>query len=228
MKYSLLLFDADDTLFDYSKGEKSALDLTFNKFSIDVSSDIYLPKYKVINSEIWKDLEMNKITPDELKSERFNRLFESLEIKNISPSEFSDSYLNYLSEQTFLLPNVVETLELLFPKYRMAIVTNGLREVQRPRFNRSKISHFFDEFIISDEIGFAKPDKQFFDYTLEQLNHKNSNDVLIIGDNLTSDILGGINSGIDTCWINFHNRNLHNIKPTFEINNISELPSLLS
>lgn len=227
MRYSLLLFDADDTLFDYSKAEKSALAMTFHEFCVDISSDIYLPKYQIINKEIWTDLEKKLITPDELKAERFRRLFESLGIKNIFPNDFSISYLIFLSKQTFLLPNVIETLERLFPRYKMALITNGLQEVQRPRINNSKISRFFDDLIISDEIGIAKPDKRFFDYTLDKLNHKNHKDVLIIGDNLSSDILGGINSGIDTCWINSHNKFPKDIKPTFEINNIIELKNLL-
>lgn len=227
MKYSLLLFDADDTLFDYGKGERTALKLTFIKFGIDIPSSVYLPNYKIINKRIWTDLENKLITPDELKSERFRRLFESLKIENISPNDFSNSYLKFLSEQTFLLPNVIEILELLFPKYKMALITNGLKEVQRPRINNSKISRFFDDLVISDEIGIAKPDKRFFDYTLEKLNQKNHKDVLIIGDNLSSDVLGGINSGIDTCWINLQNNYSKEIKPTFEIKNIAELKNIL-
>ncbi len=229
IKYSLLLFDADDTLFDYKKAEEVALKLAFKKFNLKISSSDYLPLYKTINAQIWLDLEKKLITPEQLKHERFRRLFEKINISFISPQEFSNSYLQFLSQQTFLLPGVLETLAELSPKFKMAIITNGLKEVQRPRINSSKIAIFFCELIISNEIGIAKPDKLFFEYTLKKLEHKDKSTVLIIGDNLTSDILGGINSGIDTCWINIHNKiNDSEIKPKYSINNIIELPKLIT
>lgn len=228
MKYNLLLFDADDTLFDYDQAEEAALKLSFSEHNISFEKSIHLPLYRRINKNIWNDLEKKMITPSELKAERFKRLFAEIGVDSVMPAIFSDTYLTFLSEQTFLLPDVIDVLEVLHEKTLMAIITNGLKEVQRPRISSSPISHFFRKYIISDEIGLVKPDKKFFDFALNELNHSNREQTLIIGDNLTSDIQGGINSGIDTCWFNWKKKqNDRNIKPNYEITKLKDLLNII-
>lgn len=228
MKYKVLLFDADDTLFDYEKAEYSALEMTFNNFNLDYDSNFHLSKYKEVNHEIWSELERKKITPDELKTERFRRLFNLLSIQNIDPIKFGNNYLINLSKGHYLIPFANETIKELHNNFTMAIVTNGLREVQRPRFYNSGISEYFKEIIISDEIGIAKPDSRIFEYALKQLNHTHKQSVLMIGDKLNSDIIGGNNYGIDTCWVNLAGTtNSTNIDPTYEIDSISKIKEIV-
>lgn len=228
MKYKVLLFDADDTLFDYAKAEYSALEMTFNNFNLEFDSKFHLLKYKEVNNKIWSELESKKITPDDLKTERFRRLFEQLSIQNIDPLKFGNNYLINLSKGHYLLPSANETIKELHNKFIMAIVTNGLKEVQRPRFLASGISEHFTEIIISDEIGIAKPDIRIFEYALNKLKHSDKFSVLMIGDKLNSDIAGGNNYGIDTCWVNSDkNSNSTDISPTYEIDSISKLTEIV-
>ncbi|MGL5692856.1 MAG: HAD-IA family hydrolase, partial [Peptostreptococcaceae bacterium] len=121
-----------------------------------------------------------------------------------------------------------ELLSYLSEKYKIVIITNGLLSVQNNRIRNSIVNHYFDEVIISDEIKIAKPDSKIFEYALNTIKHNNKNSVLMIGDSLSSDIKGGFNFGIDTCWFN-SNQKLNNskINPTFEINSLLQLKELL-
>ena len=228
MKYSLLLFDADDTLFDYEKAEQIALTLSFEFYNLDTPKKIYLPLYKEINLKIWSELEQKLITQDELKTERFRRLFEALSVNNIPADKFGKAYLKFLSEQTFLMPFAKELIKKLSTQFKLAIITNGLTSVQRPRFKASEIYSHFSEIIISEEFGISKPDPKIFDHALELCNHTDKSTVLMIGDNVNSDIQGGINAGIDTCWIDLKNKKQEiNIRPSYIIDSIKEFPSVV-
>ncbi len=227
MKYELLLLDADDTLFDYRKGESYALQKTFEQFGITVDFNNALEVYKLANKKVWKDFEQNKISAEKLKTERFENLFAELGIDR-DTQKFSDAYLDHLSFANFLLDGTEEVIKNLYGKIRMAIITNGLKQVQRPRFDRSAIGPFMNEYIISEEIGMQKPDEAIFEYTFEKLNHGNKETCLIVGDNLTSDILGGIRFGIDTCWFNPKGGiNTSGLKPDYEISGLKQLLDIL-
>lgn len=227
MKYELLLLDADDTLFDYKKGEEFAFFKSLEEFGISYEFDSYLDQYRSINSRIWKEFERKEITAEELKTERFKRLFEATGLDK-NPADFSNTYLKNLSYATFLIPGVDELLNELSGNIRLAIITNGLTKVQRPRFDRSRIGHFIESYIISEEIGLQKPDPAIFKYTLDKLDHVRKESVLIVGDNINSDILGGITFGIDTCWYNPANQPVPNgIHPTYLIHDIRDIKSIL-
>ena len=229
MKYKLLLFDADGTLFDYDKAEEFALKEALCSFGLNIYNPDILQEYRKVNFSIWKEFENNLISAGELKTERFKRFFKIIKIDGkVSPKEFSDVYLSKLSEATFLLPGAEKIVEWCSSRFKIAIITNGLTIVQRPRFNSSSLSKYFFEYIISEEVGHAKPGNEIFDYSFTLLDHSNKDDVLIIGDNLSSDIKGGIDYGIDTCWLNQDgNNNDLKIHPTFEISDLSELKNIL-
>ena len=213
MKYELILFDADDTLFDFKKSERYAFMESLSDFKINYDKEECMKIYSEINTAIWKEFEKGTITSDKLKVERFNRLFKRLSVDK-DAEKFSKAYMNHLSEASF--------------KYRLAIITNGLLDVQNKRIRESKIGHYFQEIIISDEIKIAKPMAKIFDYTLEKLNFKDKSKVLMIGDSLTSDIQGGINAEIDTCWLNVNNKEKpKDMDITYVINNILELKNIL-
>ncbi len=227
MKYRYLLFDLDGTLFDYDRAESYALNQTFRESGFE-HRDTFLSEYRKINKQIWLDYESGSITQKELKTERFRRLSESLGIE-ISPDKFSVSYLRNLSQGRFLLPGVLTFLtELSTNSVRMYLITNGLKDVQRERLSGSEITEFFSDVFISEEIGAAKPDKAIFDESFRRMGNPDKNEVLLVGDSLSSDIAGGFSYGIDTCWINPENHeNKTNIIPTYIIKSVQELRNIL-
>ena len=226
MKYKYLLFDLDGTLFDYDIAESTALENTFLQFRFSYNSK-YLDTYREINHLIWQDFENGKIAQKELKTKRFNQLGKSLNL-NLDSSTFSDTYLINLSKGIDLIDSAEELLKKLINKAKLYLITNGLTIVQRPRIENSTIGKYFKNVIISEEVGFAKPQKEIFDLAFELMGNPNKDEVIIIGDSLSSDITGGINYGIDTCWYNpKRNKSDNNIIPTYEIQELKELLKII-
>jgi putative hydrolase of the HAD superfamily len=225
--YELIIFDADGTLLDFEAAEEKAFAETF-KDIIHLSAIHELNStYLRINKALWEAFERGEITPNDLKIERFRRLCKEASI-DVDPMVLSQLFLKVLSEQQQLIVGAVEILELLKNKYRLALITNGLIEVQNGRLYGNPITRFFEHIVISEEIGVNKPDPRIFEYTLEKMNHFDKKTTLMVGDSLTSDILGGINSGIDTCWINFSGNDCVNeIIPTYTIHELNELERIL-
>ena len=225
MKYKWLLFDLDGTLFDYDKGEEVAFIKTFDDFGLDYQ-DGYLKIYDAINKDLWKKFELGEIEVEKLKVERFELLLTQID-HNVDPAEFSKNYLVNLSNCTFLLDGVEELLRELEGKFNMMLITNGLKSVQRPRLKNSTINIFFEDIVISEEVGSAKPDSKIFDIAFKKMNNPLKDDVLMIGDSLTSDIAGGINYNLDTCWLNTKALPGNGLIPKYEIKNITELKNIL-
>lgn len=224
--YTWLLFDADGTLFDYDTAEKCALEASFDQIGQPFQSR-YLPEYRKINHQIWLDLEQGKISQERLKTRRFELLFDAINL-DADPAGFSETYLDNLAKGTYLIDGAADTLKILEHEFSLAIITNGLTRVQQPRFEKSPIFAYFKAIIISEEVGAAKPAPEIFDVVFERMDHPAKEEVLIIGDSLTSDMQGGHNYGIDTCWFNPKQQpNTLSITPTFEIQALSELPGLL-
>ncbi|MFC2092767.1 YjjG family noncanonical pyrimidine nucleotidase [Bacteroidota bacterium] len=200
MNYKWLLFDLDGTLFNYDKAESTALEKAFNEFNHNFEP-AYNDAYIEINKFLWTDFEQGKITTQKLRVKRFEILFSNLNI-NYEPKMFSDCYLEALSGESHLIEGAEVVLNSLFEKAGLVLITNGIKEVQRLRLKNSIISQYFSSIIISEEVGAAKPSKLIFDAAFERMNHPPKIDVLIIGDSLSSDIKGGNDYGIDTCWFN--------------------------
>jgi len=178
-------------------------------------------KYKEINSGIWQDFEKHLISAKDLRVERFRRFVEQ-ENLNINPVEMSEKYLLFLSEGTYLIEGATKVVSAI--KQPKALITNGLTEVQYPRIQNSPLAPYFNHIFISEEIGFPKPEPEIFEFAFKQVEYNNKSSAIIIGDNLSSDIKGGNNFGIDTCWFNIHNlENKTNIIPDYEISNLNEV-----
>ena len=226
-KYTTLLFDADGTLFDYDRAEREALLNTFKHFSVPHDEDEIVTGYRLINNELWRQFESGMISLPELRAERFARLFKSLGL-DLDPHKFGEIYILKLGECSVLLPTAIELLEELKGKYRMALVTNGIAVVQRRRIKKAGLDRYFRLIVISEEIGYPKPDPLFFDITLKKLDNPDKDEVLIIGDSLTSDIAGGNLSGIDTCWFNPESKdNEGEFQSTYSIKKLLDLLTLL-
>ena len=227
MKYEVLFFDADDTLFNFKKSENFALDKLMSSIDTDLEKSYCIEIYKEINNNIWKEFEQNLISSDELKIERFKRFADKINLSQ-DPKILSNMYVNFLAEASFIYKETEELLSYLYKKYKIVIITNGLTSVQNKRIKESIIKDYFDAVIISDEIKIAKPDPKIFDYALNVINHTNKESVLMIGDSLSSDVKGGINAGIDTCWFNPNNKkNNSSLIPKYEISTLLELKNIL-
>lgn len=223
MKYKILLFDADETLFDFNRSEQTALHQAFIHFDLDFDKSLHIPLYHKVNHAIWKDFEKGIITQEALKTKRFSNLFNVLDIK-VDSKNFADIYMDYLGKSSILFPDSISVIDTLSKTHRLAIITNGLSIVQENRIAKSSISSYFEQIIISESIGLSKPSPSIFEYTLAQMQCTNKSAVLMIGDSLTSDIQGGINFGIDTCWYNPKQiENKLNINPTYEINSLESI-----
>lgn len=225
--YSLLLFDADGTLFDYERGERSSLDRTLSAYAVEPSDAIRVT-YKGINGKLWKAFERGEVTIPQIRTERFRALFEQLGV-TADPSEAGELYLSFLGESGFLLDGTLKLLETLSKGYELALITNGITDTQYGRLDASGIRSYFDPIIISDEVGVQKPDPGIFELLFDKAGNPDKREALIIGDSLTSDMQGGINFGIDTCWYNPEKRERRPPLPvTHEISSFAELILLLS
>ncbi|ATD56098.1 YjjG family noncanonical pyrimidine nucleotidase [Clostridium chauvoei] len=227
MKYEVILFDADETLYDFKKSEREAFKNTMLNFKIKYDESYHLKTYQEINTALWMEFEQGLITQEKLKVERFKRLSDRLDL-SFDENIFAKSYMEHLANASFLYDDSIDLIESLNKFYKLAIVTNGLTFVQDKRIRKSIISKYFDTIVISEEVLISKPNPKIFEHTLKNINHTDKSKVLIVGDSLTSDIQCGINFGIDTCWYNPNNIiNETSIKPDYEISNFNELKSLL-
>lgn len=227
MKYQVLLFDADETLFDFKMAEKQAFLRALEEYKLDVDKEESLKLYSQINKHIWEEFERGEITADRLRVERFERFSKKIKI-DFDAVSFSKAYAKFLGEGAYLFDDSVEVIDYLSKKYKLALVTNGLKDVQKSRISKTPLKDYFQELIISDEIKISKPDPRIFDYALDKLDHMDKSKVLMIGDSLTSDMQGGINAGIDTCWYNpNHLKNKSGLNLTYEIHSLNELKEIL-
>lgn len=226
-KIKWILFDLDNTLLDFSAASQASFNQTFHDYNIELKENYY-QEYTLINNQLWSDFEDNKVTAADIRKLRFTRLFEKLGISDISGLTFNTDYLNNLIKLSQSYHGVPELLDSLSKNYRMSIVTNGLQEVQRPRIKKTGIGHYFESIIVSDEIGVSKPDHAFFQNVYESVNHPPElSEIMIVGDSLKSDIKGGIDFGIQTCWISHGKENFSTIEPNNTIRAVIELPEVL-
>ena len=216
-----VLFDLDDTLFDFHKAEKIALTKTLVHFGIDPTEET-LALYSTINAAHWKRLELGEISREEVKVGRYRELFETIGVE-CDPVKATAYYESMLAIGHYFMPGAPELIEELYRKYRLYIVSNGTAKVQEGRIGSSGITKYMDGIFISQILGANKPDcfAEIPDFLLSE--------TVIIGDSLSSDIKGGINAGITTVWFNPKGiENDSDIKPDYTIKELSEVPGLLS
>ena len=222
-----VLFDLDDTLFDFHKAEKIALTKTLVHFGIDPTEET-LALYSTINAAHWKRLELGEISREEVKVGRYRELFKTIGVE-CYPVKATAYYESMLAIGHYFMPGAPELLEELYGKYRLYIVSNGTAKVQEGRIGSSGIAKYMDGIFISQILGANKPDKQFFDICFAEIPDFSLSETVIIGDSLSSDIKGGINAGITTVWFNPKGiENDNDIKPDYTIKELSEVPGLLS
>ena len=222
-KYYCILFDADNTLLDFDTAEQKALTETLVQYKIEPSNET-VQKYREINEELWRQLEKGQIRRDKLMNERFTRFLKEIGVSG-NGAEMTRFYLNQLAGHPDLMPgNVMDVLRELAEVATMAIVTNGFDKVQSRRVQESGIAAYMEDVFVSERTDSEKPNRKIFDTALRTLGVENREHVLVVGDSLVSDMQGGINAGLDTCWLNRnHAENPGQVNPTYEIDSLEQL-----
>ena len=227
-KIKYVLWDLDGTLSDFDKAEETALKLCFDKYIKQELTKELFDDYKVINSKYWKLLEENKLTRNEVMTNRFIEFFDKYGFKNIDAFLFNEEYQNNLGMHAVCSNNAKEVVTKLKGKYLQCAATNGPTKTQHHKLSSTGLDKLLDVNLISEDLGYNKPSIEYFNEVFKRLNDNDKTHYIIIGDSLSSDIQGGINAGIKTVWYNPNNKeNNSNIKPDYIINNLIEVLDVL-
>ncbi len=224
-----LLWDIDGTLLDFTQAEKYGIRKCFEVFSLGECTDEMLERYSAINRRYWEALEKGKLTKQQVLHERFVEFFKTEGICFDNITGFNDEYQVRLGDKFFFCPNGYETVSALKGKMRQYAVTNGTYIAQNRKLTQSGLIDIFDDVFISDKIGFEKPSVEFFNAVQDKIGVFSHDEVMIIGDSLSSDMRGGNNADILCCWYNPHGaKNKDDIKIDFEIKDIADVLKILA
>ena len=221
-----LFLDLDDTILDFHKAERIALSKTISQFGLEPNEEV-LHRYHLINKAHWEMLERGELTRAEVLTQRFGVLFAEYGL-DVDVQVCAKTYERNLSIGHYFLPGAEEAVDRLSKKYRLFLASNGTAVVQKGRMTSANLYRFFEKVFVSQEIGHNKPSKAYFDACFVQIPGFDPAKAMIVGDSLTSDIAGGINAGIRTCWVNpQHLPHPEHIHPDHEIEYLSQLEALL-
>ena len=224
--YEFLFLDLDDTILDFQKAEHIAIRKTLAAFGAD-PTDAVCARYSRINKGYWERLERKELTREAVLTGRFASLFEELGI-TVDATECARVYERNLGIGHYFLPGAEEAVEALSKKYRLFLASNGTASVQKGRMTSDNLYRFFEKAYVSQEIGANKPSVEYFARCFAQIPGFDRSRAMIVGDSLTSDILGGQNAGIATCWVNpKHLPRRADIRVDCEIERLADLPALL-
>ena len=224
MKYTTLFFDADDTLLDFHAAEEHALELILRDHNIPFNEDTHT-LYSRTNQEYWEAFERGEIPKSAIFVGRYKTFLERSGYTGDAEA-IAKGYEEYLSRQPQLIAGAFDILKKLAAKYDVYILTNGAERVQERRLKDSGIADAVKGVFVSETVGVPKPEKGYFDYVFKNIRETDKQKILLIGDSQSSDILGGINAGIDTCWYNPRGKS-GKYSPTYEIKDLSELEKML-
>ena len=221
-----VLLDLDDTILDFRWAEQQAITRTLTAHGLEASEEVR-QLYSKLNLEYWRRLERGEVTREQLKVGRFEALLQALE-RTGDAKAMAELYLECLGQGHRFLPGALEALQTLAQRYRLFLVSNGNPPVQYGRLESAGIAHYFEKLFISMEIGHNKPSIEFFEHCFSQIPGFDKSKAIMVGDSLTSDIQGGINAGITTCWINPNHRpRWKDIKADYEIEHLPQLLPIL-
>lgn len=221
-----VLLDIDDTILDFKKAEAIAIRKTFQHMGIPVDDEL-IARYSEINQRQWERLERGELTREQVLLTRFRLLFDEIGV-NAPPEVAQTTYEYLLGIGHYFIDGAEELLKELYGKYELYVVSNGTAYVQDRRLKSADIGKYFKNIFISERVGYNKPAKEFFDTAFAGEESFDRSCAILVGDSLTSDILGGINAGVKTCWFNPKNKPpREDIVPDYEIKSLSELPELL-
>ncbi len=226
--YKYLLWDIDGTVLNFLASEAHAIRFLFGKYGLGECDDKKLALYSGINKKYWGMLERNELTKPEILIGRFREFFGAIGADTSIAESFNLDYQVTLGDYVEFIDHAREVLLSQKGKFVLAAVTNGTRIAQEKKLKASGLDKVFDAIFISENVGFEKPNKEFFDHVLTSLGVTDKSEALIIGDSLTSDIKGGVNAGIDTCWFNpSHKPNTLGLPISYEIDDLGKLKDIV-
>ena len=224
--YRTIFLDLDDTLLDFGAAERVAIAKAFRDLGLEPTPAL-LKRYSELNQAQWEAFERGEITRDTVLVRRFELLFAELGL-SIEPQHAEDVYRGYLGVGHYFVEGAEELLSYLSPRYDLYLASNGVADTQYSRLESAGIGHYFKDIFISEVTGSHKPERAYFDYCFSRIPGFDPSKALIVGDSLTSDILGGCNAGIRTCWFNPGCKPLQGpVTPDHEIRALRELKDIL-
>lgn len=226
--FKILLWDIDGTILDFKIAESRGMKSAFAELGLCECTDELVADYSAINNKYWERLERGEITKQQVLIGRFEE-FIAKHGFNMDAETLCKTYEGKLADVIVPIDNSLDLLRDLAPIYKQYAVTNGAYVVQRRKLDNSGIADILDGDFISDEVGYEKPSQAYFDYVLSNIPQVDKSEILIIGDSLTSDMLGGTNAGIKTCWFNRSHATCDkdNVRIDFEIHNLNDIKNIL-
>ena len=223
-----VLWDVDGTLLDFNAAERAALRTLFAEFDLGECTEEMLERYSAINISFWERLERNEITKQEVLRGRYKQFFGEYGIDTELAVPFNERYQVTLGDTIVYMDNSIDIIRSLRGKIKQYVVSNGTVAAQTKKLDRSKLGELMDGVFLSEKLGVEKPNREFFDKVFETIGPKDPSEVLIIGDSLTSDIRGGMNAGIGTCWYNPQGKPVpEGYRTDYVIGNLSEVYKIL-
>lgn len=221
-KYAWILFDADETLFHFDSF--AGLQHMFAQHNINFTDNDF-QDYQRINKALWKKYQQHEINPQQIQHQRFQYWADRL---NICPGVLNEHFMQSMAEIARPIEGVSSLLTELHGHSKLGIITNGFSALQEVRLQRTGFRHYFNIVVVSEEVGIAKPHPDIFTHALAAMGHPEPKDVLMVGDNLQSDIIGGNQAGFDTCWFNPNKQPAHKtIQATYQVQSHAQLEKLL-
>lgn len=226
--FKVILWDVDATLLNFEKAEEAGIRGCFEKYNLGECTDEMLEHYKGINRGYWQAMERGEIEKPVLLVKRFEDFLNAYGLDSSVAAGMNSLYQILLGETVVFYDNALETVLALKGKVLQCAVTNGTKVAQDGKLRNSGLDKEFDRVFISEVVGVEKPNKGFFDVVFAEIGEYAKDEVLIVGDSLTSDIQGGVNAGIKTCWFNPKGVvNTSALKPDYEIRDIGEVPEIV-
>lgn len=224
-KYTTIYFDLDNTILDFTATEKNAITQLLGLHNMPISDEI-IKKYSAINQSWWERFEKGEIEKQEIFAGRFRSFIEFYGFDG-DPEKMATDYFSLLAAGHDIMDGADEVLRYVKEKgYTVCITTNGVSRTQYRRIDECGLKQYFDYVFVSEDAGHQKPEKEYFEYAMANSPEKDKSKIIVIGDSLSSDILGGINFGVDTCWLNEKGKAAVH-KPTYEITNIMQIKDIL-
>lgn len=227
--YKAVFFDLDHTLWDYECNARETLFELHESYKLQdrgIDVEAFHRHFKTINFQLWQLYDRGLIGNNVIRDERFKQVLDQFRVYDEKlSSDLSHDYLYGCPKKTHLVPHAKQILEYLSVNYSLTVVTNGFDEIQSVKLSAGNITHFFDHVITSQKAGFKKPDRGIFDFALS-VNNLRCHEVIMIGDNLLTDVAGARNASIDVVFFN-PGRAAHSQKVNHEIGSLSELQNIL-
>ncbi len=222
----IVLIDLDNTIIDFNECARHSIINIFNEYKLPYSQNVFTT-FIAENVKIWKRLEKGEIDKPYLRANRWNIILDKLGI-DFDGTVIEEKFENGVAMGAYPVEGAYEILEYLYKKYDLYIVSNGFRFVQESRLKIGDFNKYLKDIFVSEDIGIQKPNIEFFDYCHKKINKPPKEDIIIIGDNLHADILGGISFGIDTIWFNKNKESINEeIIPTYTVEALKEIKNIL-